>query len=223
MLSHPFRLAFLMALVGSSAVLACVGDSPVAPPPDASSVDTGSPGKDASSNDATSGVDGSIDAGPCSNAVPGNVLTLPTSGSTPVFPNGGPLLAGDYVLTNVGAGCVPPCTVKGGNITGGLHVSVSGGTYTVERQISIQIVGQAQKVTLDRWSGTFDQINGKLAATSVCPTPNQTNTWSAFLPVGADGGTYNLIVRFEGEYLAQRADAGDSGSPVQYVFTFAKK
>ncbi len=223
MMSHRFRIAFLFALSGSSVLLACVGDSPLAPAPDASSVDTGTAGNDASGTDATSGGDGSVDAGPCSNAVPGNVVTLPTSGSTPVFPNGGPLLAGDYVLTDVNAGCVPPCTVKGGSITGGLHVSVSGATYTVERQISIQISGQPQKVTLDRWSGSFDQINGKLAGTSVCPTPNLTNTWAAYLPVGPDGGAYNLIIRFEGEFLAQRVDAGDSGSPVQYVFTFAKK
>lgn len=218
------RLLLLFVLAAPSAVLACVGDAPAVLEKDAA-VDPTDAGSDAVTNDAvaTDAVanDASVDAGPCSNAVPGNSISLPTSGSVLNPPSGGPLLAGDYVLTQVNAMCLP-CTLKGGAAAAGLHVTVSGANVTIERRMDYQITGQPAVQVLDRWTGTYDQLNAKMPVATECPKIGTNATWAAYLPVGADGGASTLVVRFDGEFRGQRTDGGADAGP-EYIFTFLKK
>ena len=222
MLPRPHRRRFLglVALVGPT-VLACVGDSPVLQPPTDASVDT-APTVDASNDTGvvdTGVVDTGVDAGPCSNAIPGNSISLPIQGSALIPQGGGPLLAGDYVLTQLRADCFP-CDLKSGSAVAGIHVDVSGATYTIQRRITYQISGQSQVQVLDRWSGTYDQLNAKMAVNEQCPTTPDAATWQAYLPVSTDGGADFIFMRFGSEFKTQRTDGGfDAGPTLTWTFT----
>lgn len=215
------RVLILIAIAAPGAFLACVGDSPVTPPPGVdASTDSTTPTPDASGgNDAQTSPDTGIDAGPCSNAIPGNALALPTSGSSLIPQGGGPFLAGDYVLTQMRADCIP-CDLKPGSVIAGIHVDVSGATYTIQRRITYQIGGQPQVQVLDRWSGTYDQLNAKVSMTQVCPQPGSPTTWQAYLPVSSDGGADLVVMRFGSEFKTQKLDGGaDAGPTLTWFFT----
>lgn len=218
MASRPLRRAlWIVGLVSPAVILACVGDSPAPQTTnDASVIDAGN---DVATKD-TGVVDTGVDAGPCSNAIPGNSIPMPTLGSSLIPQSGGPLLAGDYVLTQARADCLP-CDLKSGSAVGGIRVTVSGATYTIERRITYQLSGQPQVQVLDRWSGTYDQLNAKLGMVQDCPqSGGPITTWPAFLPVSTDGGADFIFLRFGTEFRTQRTDGGvDAGPTLTWTFT----
>lgn len=212
------RLLWVLALASPAAILACVGDSPAPQTTPDASVDA-APLVDASNVKDTGVGDTGVDAGPCSNAIPGNIIAMPTLGSNLIPQGGGPLLAGDYVLTQARADCFP-CDLKTGSAVGGIHVSVSGSTYTIERRLTIQLGGQPQVQVLDRWSGTYDQLNAKMGMSEQCPGSGNPTTWQAYLPVSTDGGADFMFMRFGTELRTQRTDGGvDAGPTLTWTFT----
>lgn len=183
-----FSRCFALAAFASATLVlvACVGDTPVTPVPEAG-IDS-SPTNDAAadtslpdsspdtSTDATSDV---VDAAPCINtALVGNTINLPTSGNFTFFPNSEAMTSGDYKLTSAFYSC-NACTTKAGSAVGGLKITVTGPNVVVERHIDVQVSGDPQQSVVDRWSGTFDQINSTLKLTRECPGSAVSANWTA--------------------------------------------
>jgi hypothetical protein len=198
-----WALFFLPA--GAVAVAACVGDAPVGQPDaagadattdtqaDVSAPPDGSPPGDA-------GADVTVDAGPCSNPLVSAVIQLPTGGgAAPFIPGSGPLIAGDYTLTFLQLDCNGACGAPAGSILGGVRVSSSGpGQVTIERRIEMQQDDAGTTKAIDKWSGSFDQLNRQFQLGEDCPGSDPDAGWGGGFPTNfQDGGpTDQLKFRF---------------------------
>jgi len=234
------RLIFAVGCASSAGALlfACVGDTPVTTTPDASTgdsavQDTGTPPPD-SATEAASGDSGDA-AAACSNPVVGNSFALPTGAANAVFfpPSVGPLLAGDYKLTGFAfltIICFPaPCPFnpKTGAGFGGLRVtSLGGNSFSIERHVEVQ---QSKKsVFLDRFTGTYDQINRTLTVTRACTSDGGVlsdagTTWKTGVEVVDGSATGRVFLEVPDFGVEQVTADGSAGPPASATGTFVKQ
>ncbi len=235
------RLLFAAGCVFSSTALfvACVGDTPVTNPPDASvgdsaTQDTGTT-PDSASEAAPPGDSGGDATAPCSNPVLGNSFATPTGASNAAFspPSVGPLLSGDYKLTAFGFAtgiCFPaPCPYnpKAGSAFGGLRVtSLGGNSFSIERHVEAQ---QSKKTVLfDRFTGTYDQINRNLTVTRSCTvdggsTSDAGTTWKTHVEVVDGSATGKVFLEVPDFGVEQVTADGSAGPPAAATGTFVKQ
>lgn len=167
-------------------------------------------------------VDANLDAGSdvtCSNPGMGNALTVPTQGFLQAFFTSGPILSGDYLLTNARFLC-SGCNGVQGVIVGGVHVTASGSAVAIERHVDFSY-GAVQIRHTDRWSGTFDQINQKIAVTEDCPEAGATASWNAYVAVAADGGSLGQLELSFVDVMG--ANVLDASTPVPIALYFTKQ
>jgi hypothetical protein len=167
-------------------------------------------------------VDANLDAGSdvtCSNPDMGNALTIPTQGFLQAFFTSGPIVTGDYLLTNARFLC-SGCNGVQGVIVGGVHVTASGSAVAIERHVDFSY-GTVQIRHTDRWSGTFDQINQKIAVTEDCPEAGATASWNAYVAVAADGGSLGQLELSFVDVMG--ANTLDASTPVPIALYFTKK
>lgn len=217
---------FALAAIASSSLLlvACVGDTPVVPVPeagidssthpdgsaDSSAVDSSVP--ETSTDATTSDV---VDAAPCTNtAVVGNTVTLPTTGNFIIQPNSEAMTAGDYKLTGASYQC-NSCSVKSTSAVGGLKVTVTGPTVVIERRMDLQVSGDPLVSVVDKWTGTFDQINSTLKLTRVCPGSAIASDWGAIFKAS----TKTLDITFTPPELQTKLS---NNSPISPTYQFTK-
>lgn len=209
----------MVAAQSALLLLACVGDTPITTPDaatdssasDSAAGDGGGPGSDG-------GMDGTLppDSGPCSSAPIGNNIQLPTSGALPVARLSGPVVAGDYLLTGGGYGCLG-CPTVSSSAAGGLRITVAGPSVTIERRVDFQVTQQPQQNVLDRWTGTYNSLGSRLVMTRVCPDGGAAADWPAILPV-TDAGPQTLEVQFPQDLVGRIANDGGVLAPT-FVFT----
>lgn len=217
-----FSRCFALAAFASATLVlvACVGDTPVTPVPEAG-IDS-SPTNDAAadtslpdsspdtSTDATSDV---VDAAPCINtALVGNTISLPTTGNLIFAPTSDPMTSGDYKLTSAYYNC-QSCSMKSASAVGGLKVTVTGPNVTIERHVDVQVAGDPLQSVVDRLSGTFDQINNTLKLTRECPGSNIKDDWGAVFKAS----NKTLEIQFPNN-LKTKDTTNNPGIPT-YVFT----
>lgn len=237
------RFLRLIAAIASASsagalFLACVGDTPVTNVPDASTgdaatQDTGTP-TDSASEAAPPGDGGDASVG-CSNPVVGLSFPLPTTAANSVFfpQSVGPLLAGDYKLTGFGfltGICFPaPCPYnpKAGSAFGGLRItSLGGNNFAIERHVEAQ---QSKKtVILDRFTGTYDQLNRNLTVTRACTEDGGSvsdagSTWKTGVEV-VDGSASGRVFLEVPDFGVEQVTAdGSAGPPANATATFVKQ
>ena len=183
------------ASVSTALVLACVGAPGTAPVVDASTApDTGTDAKDTGAPGPDGGADASVDAGLCSNPLVGNVLMTTGGGAFPIIPGSGPLVVGDYTLTGLQLDCNGACSANA-SIIGGLKVTSPGpGLITLERRIELQdaLTDAGTVKLIDKWTGTFDQLNKTFQLAELCPVSVPDAGWTGGFPV-IDGGSSGLL------------------------------
>ena len=165
--------------------------------------------------------DAYVDAGSdvvCATPIGGGTILIPSGGLAQPFFSSGPIVSGDYLVTTGSYWCFN-CKGSTGVVVGGVHVTVTGPNVDVERRIDLNY-GTTQIRRLDRWHGTFDQLNRKLTLTEDCPEAGASAAWFAYLAVAADGGAAGqLELAFPD---VQGADP-DSGVPIELALFFTKK
>ena len=220
----PFRRFALLGLASATVVLvACVGDTPVVQPPeagvdsskpddaaaDASAVDSSIP--DTSVNDATTA--DVVDAAPCPNtALVGNTINLPTSNNLVFTTASEAMTSGDYKLTSATYNC--NCSTKSASGVGGLKITVTGPNVVIERHVDLQVSGDPLQSAVDRWSGTFDQINSTLNLQRQCPGSTVSAQWSAIFTAS----TKTVAIGFPATEL-QGKTTGNSPIGPNWIFT----
>lgn len=220
------RFAFLVRF-GSAALtlVACVGDTPVATPPEAG-VDSSTQGDAAldssvvdSSSPDTGVVDATtdaVDAGCPNSASVGNVVNLPTSGFLTFAPISGPMTSGDYVLTSAYYNC-NNCSTKSASAVGGVRITVTGPNVTIERRLDVQVSGDPLQTRVDRWAGTFDQLNNTLKLTRVCPGSSVSADWFAVFP-SVDASSKKTVELGFGTDVQTKTTTNGPATPT-FVFT----
>lgn len=208
-----------VATLSSALVLACVGDVPAVP--DASTpLDAGIDAKDASTPIPDGAPDTAVpEAGPCSNPLVGNVVSVFSGGVLPFIPGSGPLVVGDYVLTSFQLYCNGACSANAA-LVGGLHVTSPGvGLITVERRLELQdaLTDAGPVKLLDKWTGTFDQLNRAFQVDEVCPAKFSDAGWNGGFPVIDGGSNGELKIRFHDVQIT--VNNGKVGA----LMTFTKK
>ncbi len=213
--------------VPSLALIACVGDA-VTPPPqpdastdaqsgtDASTTETGQDTSVAETSVGDGNADAPVDAGVCSNAQPGNTVNLPTTGNFTFAPQSAPLKAGTYVLTDAFYSCAS-CSVVTASAVGGLIITISGQTVTIQRRFDLQEQGQPLQSVADRWTGTFDQLNANLSLTRECPSASPKTDWYATVPP-TDAGKARINMGFASEFQVKDKSTSSQFNPT-FVFT----
>lgn len=168
---------------------------------------------EASSNDAA------LDAGPdaaCSSAKVGNTTFVLAPGSVQVLNPSGPIVSGDYVVSKGFYFCF--CSGSPAAVVGGVHITVNGANIVVERRIDFSYA-TVQINRLDRWHGTFDQINQRLNVTEDCPEAGASSAWYAYVAIAPDGGSQNQI---ELSFPDVRGANPDSGTPSDLALILTK-
>lgn len=166
-------------------------------------------------------VDANLDAGPdvtCATPLGGGTISIAPGGLAQPFFSSGPIVSGDYIVTSGAYWCFG-CKGSSGVVIGGVHVTVSGADVAIERRIDFNYASQ-QIRRLDRWHGTFDQLNRKLTLTEDCPEAGASAGWFTYLAVAADGGSLGQLEMSFPD--VQGADL-DSGVPIDLALYFTKK
>lgn len=231
-------LAAIFLVVAIAPFIACVGDAPV--DDDASTLDsaTDTSTPDVGTPDVTQpndgGADAPIDSGvdatkACSNATVGNSIPIPTGTFNVSFlQQSGPLLGGTYPMKSIsvkGSFCAPPCPEpQGGGIIGGLAITDLGsGNYDIERHIELQ-QGAVKTTRIDRFGGSFDQINQRVNVTRECSIDGGADDagvqWSLIVILGDGGvptGSINVEIPDVPTALVY-PDGGAGGTGATYGF-----
>jgi hypothetical protein len=166
--------------------------------------------------------DANLDAGSdvtCSNPGMGNAFSIPTQGYLQAVFTSGPILSGDYLLTNATFLCFG-CKGVPGVVVGGVHVTANGSAVVIERHVDFSY-GSVQIRHTDRWSGTFDQLSQKIAVTEDCPEAGATASWYTYVPVAADGGSTGQLEMGFTDVMG--ANVLDASTPVDIGLFFTKK
>jgi hypothetical protein len=107
------------------------------------------------------------------------------------------------------------------SLVGGLHITSAGpGLITVERRLElVDNLADAGSVKLiDKWTGTFDQINRTFQVDEVCPNKTITDAgWNGAFPTALDGGaTTQVRIRFADVHIMTKTGV------VTALITFTK-